>query len=172
MKHSWKGCISMKTRVLIFSDTHTDVAGMERVINESKGIDIILHLGDHARDAKRLSMLTQRNILAVLGNNDRFDEDAPEERVVEVNGFNIYMTHGHLVSASNRLEDLTKFAKEKGCSIALFGHSHVFESGIRNGVLYLNPGAVFRPRGDGIKSYAILTLEEGKAPLVERKRLS
>lgn len=161
----------MTTRLLIFSDTHTDVAEMEKVINESKGIDRILHLGDHARDAKRLSMLTQRTILAVLGNNDRFDEDAPEERVVEVDSYSIYMTHGHLFSVSNRVDNLTMAAKTKGCSIALFGHSHVFESGIRNGVLYLNPGAVFRPRGDGIKSYAILTLEEGKAPLVERKRL-
>lgn len=157
----------MKTKILVCSDTHGKYQAMVQEIQKFDDIKAVLHLGDHARDGKMIQILTRKNVYAVLGNNDRGDK-APEDQVIRFGDCTIYMVHGHQFSPRLRLEELTKKAASKEADIALFGHSHTFETGVRNGVVYLNPGAIFRPRGDGQASYALLTLSDDEDPIVER----
>lgn len=151
-------------KIMVCSDTHTDIHAIVDEINRSEGIDLILHLGDHWQDGRRIGLLTNRRVISVRGNNDSFHPDIPNKRILDLEGHKLFLIHGHQFSMANTIDEITKNAKENGCNIALFGHSHVFETGGMNDILYLNPGAVYRPRGDRLPSYAFLYLgEEGEA---------
>ena len=59
----------------------------------------------------------------------------------------VLMTHGH------HMEEIEKYPQ---CDIVLSGHTHIsgYEKSDR---WYLNPGSVSIPKGNGIRSYAILS---------------
>jgi putative phosphoesterase len=63
-------------------------------------------------------------------------------------------------------KELAQIAREQGCSIALYGHTHRPEIDDSSpGLLILNPGSISFPRQKGReKSYMILELEPGKQP--------
>ena len=89
----------------------------------------------------------------------------PESLQLEIEGYKICMTHG--AGSRFRIENriLDRFISEKP-DIIIFGHSHVYHNDIKNGVLRLNPGAVCESMKR--RSIALLKLENGKEPEVER----
>lgn len=156
------------TRILVCSDTHGHVKAISDAILELQDIDRIFHLGDYTADVPQIEAYTGRSILSIRGNNDYYDWRAPLEVILEIESFRLLLVHGHEQHVYRGPKFLAHYAKEKGCDIALYGHSHAFDVDTVEGVLCINPGALSWPRGDGNKSYVILTLEEGKEPLVER----
>ncbi len=160
----------MSVRILVCSDTHRVLHAVTEEILTAKP-DRIFHLGDLTEDAALMQRLTGRSILAVRGNNDYADFDTPWERVVEIEGFPLLLTHGHRFGIYRGPEQLCRHAAELGCRIALYGHTHAYACGVHGSVLYLNPGAAAYPRGDGRESVACLTLQRGAEPLVERVEL-
>jgi putative phosphoesterase len=48
-----------------------------------------------------------------------------------------------------------------GVGVVLHGHTHVPRDEVAEGVRWLNPGCVTRPRGGGFPSFAWLTVERG-----------
>lgn len=160
----------MSVRVLVCSDTHRALyAVMEEILMAKP--DRIFHLGDLTEDAALIQQWTGRKVLAVRGNNDYSDYETPWERVVEIEGISLLLTHGHQFGVYHGPERLCQHAAELGCKIALYGHTHAYSCGIHGGVLCLNPGACAYPRGDGRESVAYLTLRRGAVPLVERVEL-
>lgn len=57
-------------------------------------------------------------------------------------------------------------AYEEHCALAFFGHTHRMMLERENGVWVCNPGSISLPRG-GPASYARLTIENGRATLLE-----
>ena len=41
-------------KILVLSDTHGDIEKAEKVINNSKDLNLVIHLGDYFRDAQKL----------------------------------------------------------------------------------------------------------------------
>ncbi len=136
-------------RLLVVSDSHTYLPGLERILDASVKKygppDAVLHCGDGARDLVRLegkirAVNPDALLFAVRGNCDGDGcADIPFERVVEMEGARIFMTHGHRLAVKSTIWVLDDAAREQNCAIALFGHTHVpfMQMG---SVLMLNPG--------------------------------
>ena len=58
-------------RAIVLSDSHNDTSSCERAINASGKLDLIIHLGDIARDVDYLEAYYYPiKVVSVLGNND------------------------------------------------------------------------------------------------------
>lgn len=151
-------------RAIVLSDSHGDTASLERAIASvgEKNIDMIIHLGDIARDTDYLEMLYYPiKVVSVLGNND-FLHSGDYERVIEFDSHKILICHGHTLGVSYGTERLETLARQKDCEVALFGHTHhATLKKCDDGLIVLNPGSVSRPRG-GRPSFAVLESEDGK----------
>jgi putative phosphoesterase len=156
-------------RAIVLSDSHNDISSCERAINASGQLDLIIHLGDIARDVTFIeSCYYPIKVVSVLGNND-FLCPGDYERVISFGPHKIFICHGHTQNVSSSLAMLENTARKSGCEAALFGHTH--RSVLKksdDGILILNPGSVSRPRG-GKPSYAILESDgkELKAVIVD-----
>ena len=154
-------------RAIVLSDSHNNTASCERAIMSvgEKNINLIIHLGDIARDVDYLeSLYYPIKVVSVLGNNDFRDEAC--ERVIDFDGHKLFICHGHTQGVSYGTEKLEATAREKGCEAALFGHTH--QPTLRkcdDGLMILNPGSVSRPRGSR-PSFAVLETEDGKLKAV------
>lgn len=167
-------------RLGIVSDSHGGHASLQRVLDLMGPIDALIHAGDclsscgfmagvpgfvsacsgeDARQGDPLPALQKAGKLwLVRGNCDSkeagrlYGLDLEEQvRLVDWEGWRIYLTHGHLESFSRRLAK----AKAAEAHVLIYGHSHVKELFEEDGVLCLNPGSPSRPR-DGVPSYALL----------------
>ena len=151
-------------RAIILSDSHNNAAACERAIASvgEKNIDMIIHLGDIARDVDYLECCYYPiKVISVLGNND-FLHSGDHERVIEFDGHRIFICHGHTLGVNYGTERMESVARQKGCEAAFFGHTHHSMMERRDdGFLILNPGSVSQPRG-GSPSFAVLETEGGK----------
>lgn len=149
-------------RAIVLSDSHNNVSACEAAIAASGKLDLIIHLGDIARDTDYLeTMYYPIRVVSVLGNND-FLRQGDYERVIEFDGHKIFICHGHTLGVRMGTERIENIARQKGCEAALFGHTH--QSCLKkseDGFLILNPGSVSQPRG-GKPSFAILETEENE----------
>lgn len=141
-------------KVIIVSDSHGKVGILDDIVNCHADADMFLHCGDIEEDPQDFPMYR-----IVTGNND-FYFDLPDELVIPAGKHKIYMTHGHLLSFRHRHDDLVKKAKEHGCDIACYGHSHVAALEKKDGIMILNPGSLWRARDSRGPSYAILQITD------------
>lgn len=145
-------------RILIISDSHGDTKRFDKAIAAFEP-DMIIHLGDIERDVQYiLDVYPNIPIEAVVGNNDPFCRRCTE-KVIEINGVKIFLTHGHLYSVWDKGFRIAKRAEEKGCSVALFGHSHIPCDEVYGSVRVFNPGSISRPR-QGEYSVGIMEIDE------------
>lgn len=151
-------------RVLIIADSHGDTRRIDKAIVAFEP-DMMIHLGDIERDVEYLQdVYPHIPLQAVVGNNDPFSRRAGEA-VTEIEGIKIFMTHGHLYGVWDNGFRIAKRAEELGCSIALFGHSHVPVLETYGSVRAFNPGSISRPRV-GEYSVGIMEIENGEANFV------
>ena len=151
-------------RAIVLSDSHGNTASLEMAISAvgEKNIDMIIFLGDIARDAEYIEMLYYpTKVVSVLGNNDFF-RHGDYERVIDIDGHKIFICHGHTQGVNYGHEKIEATARAKGCVAALYGHTHrgTIEKK-EDGFFILNPGSTSRPRGCK-SSYAVLESENGK----------
>lgn len=110
-------------KLLIFSDSHGNVANMEDVVR-LESPDRILHLGDLARDAQELAeKFPHIPVTYVPGNCDGRRPDLPEERVFTLDGCKILMTHGHIYHVKMGMGMAIRAAREAGAHLLCFGHT-------------------------------------------------
>lgn len=146
-------------KILVISDTHGDTRKAEKAIRANRGIDLMIHLGDYIGDAQKLSALFPGiPIEYVCGNCDFINNDIPAEKMLEVCGKRIFITHGHRYSVKWGYERLIYRGLEQEADIVLFGHTHIPEL-MEEGQTYLiNPGSTSEPRGYSDASYAIIEI--------------
>ncbi len=149
----------MKTLVIL-SDTHRNLQPLDKIATVLAESDYIIHLGDLASDANGLLREYPQKTYVVAGNNDFFG-GIPGELVLQAEGRRLFMCHGHHYGVKSGTERLVQAAKERGCDIALYGHTHVADVHEEDGVLVINPGCMtrFSPR----QSYCYLVIEKKKA---------
>ena len=84
---------------------------------------------------------------------------------LELGNHRILLTHGHYYNVSLGVEGLREEAIERGCDIAMYGHTHrpYLEQGGK--VTILNPGSLSYPRQEGHRpSYMIMELDKDGTP--------
>ncbi|MFZ5642023.1 MAG: YfcE family phosphodiesterase [Bacillota bacterium] len=156
-------------RIGLLSDTHDILEPAYKAIDMMGRIDLLIHAGDHYRDASKIAAAVHVPVHAVVGNCDP-RQDGPEEKLLEVEGVTIYITHGHRYNVKVSLYGLYNRALELQAGVAVYGHTHVpgysytKAPGCPNedGLLIFNPGSVSMPRDrDGRYSFGLLEVKNG-----------
>lgn len=146
----------------LISDTH----GLLRpgVHTALAGVSMILHAGDVGGDEilDELSLIAP--VQAVFGNTDAPGQPRlAAERVVEVEGVRIHVSHGHEVARPNAARLVARYA---GFDLLVYGHTHVPKIERAGDVLVVNPGAAGARRFNLAPSVARLTVNDGCAEVV------
>lgn len=153
-------------KILLVSDTHGRDLNLESVLEEEQP-DFLCHMGDLEGSEDYIREIAQCPVAMVSGNND-FWTDLSAELTFELEGFRIFMTHGHAYYVNMGLDRLRYAGYEKGADIVLFGHTHQPVLWADEVLFIANPGSLSYPRQPGRNpSYMILTLEKGKKPEFE-----
>ena len=150
-------------KILILSDSHGDIRNVRRAISQEAPIDILIHAGDVEGDLeKELGSGREYEIRPVAGNMDWYG-GMPDELVFPIGeGHVVYLAHGHRLGVHSGTKRLRERAREAGADIAVYGHTHVPDYQVEDGITVINPGSVSRPRQrDRKKSYVVLTLHKG-----------
>jgi len=128
-------------KALIFSDSHGDLSYMTAMIDKYKDVKTIIHAGDVFSDTQELLMrYPRKNIIYVVGNNDYFVKNEPKDRLFELEGVKIFLTHGHRYSVKAGMYSLFAAAREKEARLCIFGHTHCRFSEEQGGIWLFNPG--------------------------------
>lgn len=157
-------------KIAVLSDSHIPArlgAIPGRVYEICAESDLILHSGDMVDQSVIIDLERFAPVKAVHGNMDPFDicRRYPESLELELEGHRICMTHG--TGARFGIENrIFRRFKSQNPDIIIFGHSHIFNDDIKDGVLRLNPGAVSGSSGN--RTMALLTLEKDKKPQVQK----
>lgn len=136
-------------RLAVFSDSHNITSllkeGIEEVYKRKK-VDMFIFLGDglgdfYALRSFMLSLNPEAQIVAIRGNNDMLHTNDVDDRVLSINGVNLFLTHGHKCLVKISTHYLAKEARERNCAIALYGHTHTKDISDKGGVWLMNPGS-------------------------------
>lgn len=123
-------------RILLISDSHSVL------VNEDfTKYDLVLHCGDYGISK---SVLDNNHVKYVIGNCDDYGE---YEYIFTFNGRKIFMAHGHQYGVKMGYDRIKYRALENGCSILVFGHTHIPIWQPEDDLLTMNPGAYM----DGFK---------------------
>lgn len=177
-------------RILIVSDSHGAYAVLFSILKQfGSSCDALIFCGDGICDIARLAEEALKNpemqpcippvIGIVEGNNDAdvypvknpssgspyyIEFKIPLSNIMEACGHKIFFTHGHRNSLFNGNDEIISLAKDNGCEIALYGHTHVaFERLCSGGVFALNPGSCSRPRCGQKPSFAVIGLKKNSS---------
>ncbi|MCI6886200.1 MAG: metallophosphoesterase [Lachnospiraceae bacterium] len=153
-------------KILICSDTHRKDDNLRDVIMEQAPLDMLIHLGDaEGSDPLIAGWVNEGCELAmVMGNNDFFSA-LEREIELELGPHRILLTHGHYYNVSLGVDYLREEAIERGCDIAMYGHTHRPYLEYGDQVTILNPGSLSYPRQEGRRpSYMILEMGEDWVP--------
>ena len=121
----------------------------------------VIHLGDYYDDGEALAESYRHMVFHQVGGNcDRYRsyEIRPELLCYTLGGVKVLMTHGHNQNVKSGLGGLMGLARNMGAQVALYGHTHVAETHVEDGIYVMNPGAC----GSFSGSVGVLELHDGK----------
>lgn len=145
-------------KVVVFSDAHGSKRAIRRVLDFNPDATHIISLGD---SELRHKYLLDLNIIAVKGNYP-LDGGIAYERIIEIEGKKLFLTHGHKYGVRRDIRELVEKADQTGVDVVLFGHTHIPYIDRINGVYYLNPGSISSPRSSDEPSYLVLNIKKDK----------
>ncbi|MBO0995774.1 metallophosphoesterase [Bacillus sp. SD088] len=140
-------------KLLVVSDSHGDRAMIKALKNRyGNDVDALIHCGDS--ELRAVDPVLE-GFHTVRGNCD-MDQQFPNELLLDVEGYKIFTTHGHLFQIKSSLFNLAYRAKELEANFVFFGHSHLLGVEKIEETLFLNPGSILLPRGGNERTYAII----------------
>jgi len=157
-------------KFLLFSDSHGNVSALKNIFDWAKEHippnDTILAavclgdgLSDISKAANAAGFFSDWKI--VRGNNDYMN--APESDVYDFADNRFFLCHGHRYSLYAGTHTLAAAAKKNDANAALFGHTHVPFYKNSEGIIFINPGSVSRPRSRIGATFAVIECTEGSA---------
>lgn len=148
--------------IYVLSDSHGKIDGFLDTMASMPKPDMIFFLGDYVEDIEEIKKVTDIKIIGVRGNNDFKNKDYPLEDIVDVNGYKILLSHGHLYDVGFDINNLYYKSLELKVDLTLFGHTHRQFKLVENGLILLNPGSCSYPRGvNPKKSFLELKITNG-----------
>jgi len=155
----------MYKRLLVLSDTHGSVSSLTAVFAWAKGFapSTAVFLGDGISDLQKA--MTKAGFFCILekvrGNND-VGAPCMDTSVFDFGGHRFFLCHGHRHDLYRGTDMLVSEARDKGASVALFGHTHIPFQEDSSGVLLVNPGSVGNPRSHVGATFASIECATGK----------
>lgn len=149
--------------IVLCSDSHMDRASLQYVREHHPEADLFVHCGDSELDEKDME-----GFLFIRGNHDYYPGNTvPDWRIIEVLGHRIYVCHGHLdILIYYHYDQMAKHARANGCDTVFFGHMHICQDFMEDGVRMLNPGSLAYSRDYSGKSYMLVTVTPEKIDAV------
>lgn len=144
-------------KIVVVSDTHRNFAELNDVVERNLDADLVIHLGDGENEFRDVSSLHPEKAMIYVRGNCDFGE-YKDEQIVTACGYKIFCTHGHLQHVYSGLDLLVSEAKQNGCKIALYGHTHLYRTEVIDGVFVMNPGSLNEPRNHNEPTYGIIEL--------------
>ena len=132
-------------KILLVSDSHGDYQALDQLAAKYPNMDLYLHAGDSEQDEFSI-----KPFISVRGNCDHY-YDFPNYLVIPSPFGNIYVQHTPYVSKS--------VINEHNAKIVIHGHTHVRRNETKNGILFINPGAISYARDKFNGSYAIIEID-------------
>ena len=145
-------------RLLVISDSHKRGDIVDRIINREDSARHIFFLGDVTADIEDFVYeYTDRTFHIVSGNCDFFSS-YPSVSMEKIAGHSILYAHGHTYGVKEGLTAICEAAKERGCDIVLYGHTHKSDYFTEDNIIVMNPGSITRPRNDTF-SFGVFEIE-------------
>ena len=141
----------MNMKILLVSDSHSDYASLDRLAAMYPEMDLYLHAGDSEQDEWSI-----KPFISVRGNCDHY-YDFPIFLIIPSPYGNIFVQHLPFISKS--------VIAEHNAKIVIHGHTHTRRNEMKNGILYVNPGAISYARDKFDGSYAILDIESNSVDI-------
>ncbi|MCI8479450.1 MAG: metallophosphoesterase family protein [Oscillibacter sp.] len=135
-------------RVIVLSDTH----GLLRpeVLEYLSRADVIIHGGDINTQAIVDKLREYGPLYIVRGNNDKeWAEGLPHSLTFAVEGVRFFLIHNK--------KDIP--ADLSDVDVVVYGHSHKYACGERDGLLWVNPGSCGRRRFNQEITLAAMTVD-------------
>lgn len=144
-------------KIIVFSDSHGRTSLMRDVMIAHPDAELFVHLGDGNAEFVRLADELSRPAFSVRGNCDMFTSGVPDTATLELGGYRIMLTHGHLFSAKSGTYALIREGMARNADLVLFGHTHrPLERTVDLGERYMT---LFNPGSVGIgESYGVVEL--------------
>lgn len=135
-------------RVIVFSDTHGNLAAADHIFQANKLCDHFIFLGDGLDEMNVIKVkYPDKHFYCVSGNCDH--GDTPTSQIIEIFGHRMFLTHGHLFNVRATLDELIDAAHKEHVEFILFGHTHCRFYKQENGLYIINPGSAAQPK-DGL----------------------
>lgn len=166
--------------ILLLSDTHGAVDAVRWILSAFSGkCQACLFAGDGAQDiitvvreAAANKMVIPPVIVMAQGNCDNqlyppvfLDSEyvkafgLPVSQQKQIAQQRIMLTHGHLFHVELDGRKLSMVAENLGCTIAVYGHTHVQSIECFGPVTAINPGSPLRPRGKSYGGFAVFSVD-------------
>lgn len=153
-------------RIVVISDTHRHTEVIDKILSAQPEARYVFFLGDNAADIEDFEYLYPDKKFCVVSGNCDFNSFLPVVGMENVNGVNVFYTHGHTLGVKYTTANLLKAAKQSGCRIALYGHTHIAKILYEDGVYIVNPGSAAASR-EGSNSYAVIDItDNGIMPII------
>jgi putative phosphoesterase len=131
--------------ILLVSDTHGNISDLRKVISNYDKLDLVVHLGDCVKDVYKVrSEFPDIPFELVAGNND-WASSEPNEKIIEINGKRILMTHGHNYGVKTSTKKLVAMGRQNEVDAVFFGHTHLTDEFYSEEMIIINPGSLGRP---------------------------
>lgn len=139
-------------KIGIISDTHSLLR--PEVLEIFKGVDLIIHGGDIGSPQILESLRKIAPVVAVLGNNDRWEwnHKLSKTELIDFGDIYIYLLHD--------IDKLDIDPKGAGIDVVISGHSHRPSERWKEGILFLNPGSAGPLRFNLPTTVAFLYIKE------------
>lgn len=122
-------------KLLITSDIHGNTNALNKI---KEAYDYHIDAGDSVIPEHILSI---QNITSVRGNCDYYS-NLPTERILTFDGSTFLVIHGHQLDVKYGLSRLVDYAKQKQVNYCIYGHTHMQQLTVIDGITFINPGAV------------------------------
>ncbi len=142
--------------ITAFSDSH-NMPLPSRLIDVANESKYVFFLGDGLSSLGAL--LCHKGFYGVKGNCDAYPFD--DEQIVEIDGVTILLTHGDKYHVKRGLLELDLRARELGCTLVFYGHTHFASIDENAGITFVCPGSTYSPLS-GAPSYAYAVVHDGK----------
>ena len=158
-------------KILIVSDSHGYDGYMWKAIQREEPVDMFIHCGDIEHLPDEIEEQLDCPVHVVAGNND-FMLGLPETEMFEIAGHKVILTHGHRHNIYRNQDAMFYYGMQNQADIVMFGHLHEPIVSSEDGVTIVNPGSISLPRQPGGRpTYIVMTVEEGRDPEYEIKKL-
>ncbi len=128
-------------RAVVISDSHGDYSNVQRILLSQSKAEIVFFCGDGIAEIEDLkNSFPEKMFVCVKGNCD-WGKQIKTTEFFTMNNKKIMLTHGHLYQVKFTYRNAIDTARENGCDILLFGHTHTAYTDYIDDLYIMNPGS-------------------------------